>query len=240
MVKLLLHSGYSSKGNKLLWMALLMSGMLLTGCSGRIEATPPDTLPAQPGKVAEATLSTDTIESASAAPSSHFGTDQSTLTLLEVVDTAPLEPAPVRFLESVHPLATNLIQRGAVDCAPRAQQLMNLLSNGDDITLLQLPSDNAQQSLASVSVLFPAESERVRLALLALAPGQANGCGASFHAIQVFSRLCPLVIATDHPDRAFQAMPAARAWLSSLGEADLLIAIELNPGCLLIRQQLVQ
>jgi hypothetical protein len=91
-----------------------------------------------------------------------------------------------------------------------------------------------------VSVLYPAEVERVRMASLALAPGQANGCGASFQAIQVFARICPQVMAADFPDRSFQAAPGARAWLSSLGEADLVIALDLNPGCLLIRQQVIQ
>jgi hypothetical protein len=154
--------------------------------------------------------------------------------------TPALQSESMRFLESVHPLAIELMQRGALECAPRAQQLMGLLSEGRDITLLQLPSGAPQQALAAVSVLYPAEVERVRMASLALAPGQANGCGASFQAIQVFARICPQVMAADFPDRSFQAAPGARAWLSSLGEADLVIALDLNPGCLLIRQQVIQ
>jgi len=184
--------------------------------------------------VQTAPMATTTLATAPAAAVGSTGT------VIATGSGAPaLQPEVMRFLDSVHPLAIELMQRGAVECAPRAQQLMGILSQGQDITLLQLSPDAPQQTLAAVSVLYPAEAGRVRFASLALAPGQANGCGASFQAIQVFGRICPQVMAADFPERAFQAAPGARAWLSSLSDTDLLIALELNPGCLLIRQQLI-
>lgn len=152
------------------------------------------------------------------------------------------QPAPeaMRFLPAVHPLAQEMLRRGAIECAPRGQQLMGVLSEGRDVAVLQLPPTEPNRTLLSAMLVYPPDPGRSRVALMAMAPGQVNGCGASFQGIEFFERSCPQTLATDYPDAAFQAIPGGNAYLATGNGTDNILALPAGSGCLVIRQQVVE
>lgn len=84
-----------------------------------------------------------------------------------------------------------VVQRGALKCAARVEQIAKMLGYGPQSSgLVMAPASPVDQLLFSVVVAHPANATDMGVVGLDFAPNQANGCGASMQAVAYWPQSC--------------------------------------------------
>lgn len=139
-----------------------------------------------------------------------------------------------------HPVAQQLFQAGAISCAARAHQLASVLGNGKETSVLQVPQSNPDKSLITVNLIQLESSTQNSLTLIALAPNQAVGCGASFQTLSYSDKACPKALEQAYPSAKHQPVAATGALLVTLTRTARVLATPAGTGCMVLKQEIVE
>ena len=103
---------------------------------------------------------------------------------------APANP-PVTREEGPSALTRAAVQRGVLQCASRVEQVSRFLGYGPQAdALLMAPASPVDQRLFSISMEVAAGASSNTLVDMSFAPGQANGCGATYQSVSYWSQSC--------------------------------------------------
>lgn len=154
---------------------------------------------------------------------------------------APAPSAATSVAPTTHPFAQQLARVGAFGCAGRANQVAGFLSpQMRDTLLMQLPPSNPDRSLLSATLVVPVPGAQVALANIALAPNQANGCGAVYQSIVYQSRSCAAALAQDYPAVKTQALGETAVLIGGIDRNARVLAMPADKGCILMKQETVE
>ena len=112
---------------------------------------------------------------------------------------APTAPAagsapaskPAAASEELQPMTRAVVQRGALQCAARVEQVSKVLGSGPDTQGMVLaPATPVDRLMLSVVMAQPASGGDSGVIGLDFAPNQANGCGASLQAVAYWPKTC--------------------------------------------------
>lgn len=141
----------------------------------------------------------------------------------------------------VHRLTAQLNALGAVSCLARAEQVARFLdqSNAGAVAVMPLgPYPN--QRLVAANVVIPQANGKEALALISLAPNQANDCGATYQLMSTEPGSCTAAL------KARQAEPQGAIPLGGrtvkiqkLSQDAVFLGWQLGDTCLMIKQQAV-
>ena len=139
----------------------------------------------------------------------------------------------------VHRLTAQLNALGAVSCMARAEQIARFLdqSNVGTAAVMPLgPYPNQRQVVANL--VIPQADGKDALAIITLAPNQANGCGGAYQLMTTEPGSCVAAL------KARQAEPQGAIPLGgktiriqSLGQDSVFLGFPINGYCLIIKQQ---
>ena len=131
------------------------------------------------------------------------------------------------------------VQKGALACASRIEQVTNFLGFSDQSgALLMMPPAQPDQRLVPLAMEMPAEG-RSAFVSVSFAPNQANGCGAVYDAVMYWPQKCD-IIATSH-FATFKKVGALRKDITVLdgGMATKVFLMPTVSGCVSIKQEVV-
>ncbi len=153
--------------------------------------------------------------------------------------TAPAAlPAPE---EGPTALTRAAVQRGVLQCAARIEQVSRFLGFGPQAgALLMAPANPADQRLLSFAMELPAGANGNSLVDMTFAPGQANGCGATYQSISHWTQSCESLATSQFASlRRMRALqkdvtvldggPATKVFLMKAGDS----------GCISIKKEVV-
>jgi hypothetical protein len=139
----------------------------------------------------------------------------------------------------MHRLTAQLNALGAVSCMARAEQIARFLdqSNVGTAAVMPLgPYPNQRQVVANL--VIPQADGKDALAIITLAPNQANGCGAAYQLMTTEPGSCSAAL------KARQAEPQGAVPLGGrsvriqkLREDSVFLGLQLKDSCLIIKQQ---
>lgn len=142
---------------------------------------------------------------------------------------------------TTHPFAQQLARVGAFSCAARANQVAGFLSpQMRDTLVTQLSTSNPDRSLLSATLVVPMQGTQVALANIALAPGQANGCGAVYQSIVYQSKSCAAALAADYPAVKTQSLGETAVLIGGIDRNARILAMPADKGCILMKQETVE
>jgi hypothetical protein len=151
------------------------------------------------------------------------------------------EANPAGEGDGANPVTRAAVQRGILQCASRVEQLTRFLGFGPQAgAVLMAPAGPADRRLFSVLMELPAGASGNSLVDLDFAPGQANGCGASYQAISYWKQSCDSLVSAQFASlRKLQPVqkeitvldvgPATKLFLMKAGE----------DGCISIKKEIV-
>lgn len=138
-------------------------------------------------------------------------------------------------------LAQGLFQGGALNCAARADQIAKFLSpEGQELTILQMPPVAPDQSLIPATLLIPLGAQQVAVADVSLAPRQANGCGAVYRMVSYHGKSCEDTLKEFFPGLKTQALTKTGLEMGNVSRTLRVTAMKAGPGCVLMKQELVE
>jgi hypothetical protein len=138
-------------------------------------------------------------------------------------------------------LTRAVVQRGVLTCAARVEQVSRFLGFGPQAGAhLMPPAAPADQRLFSMQMELPAGAEGNSFVDMSFAPGQANGCGATYQTVTYWPQSCASVgnqqFATLKPSQPLQRdvtvlniSPTTKVFLMRAG----------NAGCISIKKEIV-
>lgn len=95
--------------------------------------------------------------------------------------------------EALNPLASAASQWGASQCSQRIQQISNFVGFSDqDGALAMMPAADTDRSLLPLAMEISTRNGAAYVSA-SFAPGQANGCGASYDAVLYWENNCQQV-----------------------------------------------
>jgi hypothetical protein len=104
------------------------------------------------------------------------------------------EGASAAGADTPNALTRAAVQRGILQCASRVEQVTRFLGFGAQSgALLMAPVAPADQRVFSIQMELPAGASGNTLIDMSFAPGQANGCGATYQAISYWTQNCDAV-----------------------------------------------
>lgn len=155
---------------------------------------------------------------------------------------APAQSAPAPAAEpGPNALTRAVVQRGVLSCAARVEQVSRFLGFGPQAGAhLMPPSAPADQRLFSVQMELPAGAAGNSFVDMSFAPGQSNGCGATYQTVTYWPQSCEAVgsqqFATLKPSQPLQRdvtvlniSPMTKVFLMRAG----------NAGCIAIKKEIV-
>jgi hypothetical protein len=133
------------------------------------------------------------------------------------------------------------VQRGALACASRVEQVSNYLDVGRGSGgLLMFTPGQADQQLFGLSLGLPMPNGNSAYVSASFAPHQANGCGATFDAVSYWPSPCEAVAS-----QQFAQLKPARALRKDIAVLDGGLAMKVflmragDSGCISIKKELV-
>jgi len=133
------------------------------------------------------------------------------------------------------------VQRGILQCASRVEQVTRFLGFGAQSgALLLAPAGPADQRLFSIQMELPAGASGNTLIDMSFAPGQANGCGATYQAVSYWPQNCEAVAKSQ-----FGAMKRLRPLQNEVAVLDGGAATKVflmkagDNGCISIKKEVV-
>ena len=143
-----------------------------------------------------------------------------------------------REAEGVHRLTAQLNALGAVSCLARADQIARFLDQSNLATQAVMPLPSyPNQRLVVANMSIPRRDGHESLAILAMAPNQANGCGAAYQLMTTEPGSCVAAL------KARQAEPQGAMNLSPniliqrLSQDSIFLSWQLKDTCLIVKQQ---
>lgn len=133
------------------------------------------------------------------------------------------------------------VQKGALNCASRIEQVSNFLGFGQQTgALLLIPPAQPDQRLISLAMEVPTESGSAYVSA-SFAPNQANGCGAAYDAVVYWPQKCEAVAGKQFA--ALKKVGQLRKDITVL-DGGMATKVFLMPagdkGCIAIKKELVQ
>jgi hypothetical protein len=165
------------------------------------------------------------------------GPAQATAPAAAMSPAAEPQPAPNRGPNAITLAAA---QRGALSCASRIEQVTNYLGAGTQGgALLMVTPQSPDRQLISLAMELPLPTGASAYGTASFAPGQANGCGATFDSVSYWPSACAAVASQQFaqlkPSRALRkditvldGGPAMKVFLMAAGE-----------GCVAIKKEIV-
>ena len=140
-----------------------------------------------------------------------------------------------------HVLSQQMAKLGAFSCAARVNQVASFLSPaGKDTALLHMPTANTDRSLMSASLFIPMGPQQVAVANIAVAPNQANGCGASYQTFFYHAKACKQAMAEIYPNLKTQPVGDSGVDLGGINRNAQVFSVPAGEGCILIKQEVVE
>lgn len=141
--------------------------------------------------------------------------------------------------ETGHPLAVNLARMGAFACAERANQIAGFLDPGQAAqAIVHTPESHPNQRLLMSTLVIPAGSGHA-IGGVALAPGQANGCGGSYRVLMYSDLPCKKAVEKNYPGITFGKVGQLDVEMAVLGRNMWIVAMPAGSGCVLEKQEIV-
>jgi hypothetical protein len=139
----------------------------------------------------------------------------------------------------VHRLTAQLNALGAVSCLARAEQIARFLDQSNVATVAVMPlATYPNQRLVTANLAIPQADGSEALAIVTLAPNQANDCGASYQMIRSEPGSCVAAL------KARQAEPQGAVPLGSkktliqrLSQDTVFLGWQLKDTCVIVKQQ---
>ena len=108
-------------------------------------------------------------------------------------DAAPVSASPAAE-SGPNALTQAVVQRGVLSCAARVEQVSRFLGFGPQAGAhLMTPPAPPDQRLFSLQVELPAGATGNSLVDMTFAPGQSNGCGATYQTVTYWQQSCEAV-----------------------------------------------
>lgn len=146
----------------------------------------------------------------------------------------------------VHVMAVRLASVGAFACAERADQVGKFVSGGGsgkaETLYLQTPQSNPNNNLVLGNLFQDGKNPTTKqISTVVLAPNQANGCGGMYQTIFVAQEQCTEAIKVHFPDlKEGTVLPNTKTIATSFSRTGVVFASELEKGCLMIKQEMVE
>lgn len=145
---------------------------------------------------------------------------------------APAAPAGANALTLV------AVQKGALSCASRIEQISNYLGfSGQAGAMLMPPPAPADQRLLPVAIGLPTATGSAYVSAT-FAPHQANGCGASYDAVVYWAQACDAVAGQFASFKKVGALGRDIAVLDG-GPQTKVFLMPAGTGCISIKKEVV-
>lgn len=159
----------------------------------------------------------------------------------DLIGPAPAGRSQRDRASEVHRLTAQLNALGAVSCLARAEQVARFLDQNNAAAVAVMPlGPYPNQRLVAATAVIPQANGKDALALISLAPNQANGCGAAYQLMSTEPGSCIAAL------KARQAEPEGAVPLGSrhvriqkLSQDSVFLGWQLEDTCLIIKQQAV-
>lgn len=149
--------------------------------------------------------------------------------------------APVPRSDQGHPLAVNLATIGALACVERANQVAMFIDpRVSSQTIVHTPENNPNQRLLMATMVIESEKNGYTLGNVALAPGQANGCGGSYHTVSYVDMPCAKAAEKNFPDLKFNKLNQLEVGIAIVGKNMWIIAMPAGNGCVFEKEEVVR
>jgi hypothetical protein len=158
-------------------------------------------------------------------------------------EDAPSSPASgaVPAIGRSHPLAVNLATLGALSCVERGNQVAMFLDPAQTSeSLMQAPPDNPNHRLIMASMVLQPQPGNYTINNIALSPGDANGCGASYHTVAWVNLPCAKAEQTQFPNVKFTRINKFDVTAAVLSKNMWILAMSAGPGCVIEKEEIVQ
>jgi hypothetical protein len=140
-----------------------------------------------------------------------------------------------------HPFAVNLATIGALSCVERGNQIAQFLDpERVSQTLVQAPIDNPNRRLIMATMVLQPQPGHYLLNSLALAPGQANGCAASYHAVAWVNLPCAKAEQTQFPNVKFTRLNQSEVGTAIVSRNMWILSMPAGSGCVIEKEEIVQ
>jgi hypothetical protein len=129
---------------------------------------------------------------------------------------------------------------GAFACAERANQIATFLDPGQKAqAIVHAPESQANQRLLMAAMVMPVGTGYA-IAGISMAPGQANGCGASYRAVTYSDMPCKKAAEINYPGIAFRRMNPLDVEIAVVGRHMWIVAMPAGSGCVFDKEETVQ
>lgn len=130
---------------------------------------------------------------------------------------------------------------GALACVERSDQVARFLDPGrTSRTLIQTPADNPNRRLLMLTMVGEPQPGSYSLSNIALAPGQANGCGASYRTITWVNLPCEKAQAAEFPTVKFTRIDSLAVSAAVINQNMWIVTMPAGPGCVIEKEETVQ
>jgi hypothetical protein len=140
-----------------------------------------------------------------------------------------------------HPLAVNLATIGALSCVERGNQVAMFLDPAHTSqSLVQAPTDNPNHRLIMATMVLQPQPGNYTINNIALSPGDANGCGASYHTVAWVNLPCAKAEQTEFPNVKFTRINQFDVSTAVLSKNMWILAMSAGPGCVIEKEEIVE
>lgn len=139
----------------------------------------------------------------------------------------------------VHRLTDQLNSLGAVNCLARAEKIARFLdpTNAAGSAVMPLGA-YPHQKLVVANLAIPQAEGRDSLAIITLAPNQANGCGAAYQLMTVEPGSCAEALKARQAESQGSVPLGGRSLrIQRLSQDSVFIGWQLRGSCLIVKQQ---
>lgn len=158
-----------------------------------------------------------------------------------VVQAAPTaEPVPADAGGSgVNAITQAAVQKGALICASRINQVSNFLGFGPQAgAMLMMPPSQPDQRLIPLAMEVLAEGSSAYVSAT-FAPNQANGCGAAYDAVVYWPQKCEAVAAQQFAGLKRAGQMKTNITMFDGGPATKVFLMPAGSGCVSIKKEVV-
>ncbi len=156
----------------------------------------------------------------------------------DLVSPAPAGRSQRDRASEPHRLTAQLNALGAVSCLARAEQVARFLdqSNAGAVAVMPLASYPNQRQVAA-NLVIPQADGNDALAIITLAPNQANGCGLAYQLMTTEPGSCSAALKARQAEPE-GAVPLGRSVrIQRLTQDSAFLGWQLKDTCLIIKQQ---
>ena len=158
-----------------------------------------------------------------------------------LAQAAPRGNPPATAPAPTHPLAGQLANLGALNCAGRANQIARFLAGPTaGISYIAAIPDNPDHRLLAPSLVYPVKGHGQTVATIALAPNQANGCGGGYTTINFEPIQCDKMSSSKYSKIKFVLLGETGVRLGEIPGGPSIFLMPAGKGCNVIKGELVR